>query len=307
MFEDSTIKNQIKKSPGIRLAVFFGSFFFLLLISSGISMLITEYGGESLREKQLWMSTVQNILAFCLPSLILARFASRSPLSWLKLEANPGFRPFIGVIIVYLITIPAMEWLIEWNSRLTFPDSMASLEKLLREWENSSNAISESLLAAHGWWAVCVGTLVIGVLTGFSEELFFRGGLQGLFIRTPLKAATAIWLSAIIFSTLHFQFYGFVPRLLMGAFFGYLFYWNGSLWVPVFAHALNNSMVVIISGISGVESIIPRSATDNIGEFILPAGSFILSLIFFLYFRHYFFETGKRILNNGKKEQYNGI
>ena len=60
-----------------------------------------------------------------------------------------------------------------------------------------------------------------------------------------MKAHIAIWITAIIFSAVHFQFYGFIPRVLLGAFFGYLALWSGSLWLPIFAHALNNSLVVI--------------------------------------------------------------
>ena len=307
MSDKEAIFQQIRKSPGLRLAVFFGSFFFLLLISSGISTFISEDKGISLRDRQLWMSVIQNILAFCLPAIILARFASNRPLVWLKLNKNPGIKPFIGVILIYLITMPAMEWLIAWNSGLTFPEALAPLDKLLRDWENSSNAIAESLLKADNWWAVCIGTLVIGILTGFSEEIFFRGGLQGLFMHTAMGKKAAVWLAAFIFSTLHFQFFGFFPRLLMGAFFGYLLYWTGSLWVPVFAHTLNNGMIVILSGIFGHVSIIPDTGLENADEFFIPLGSLILSIIFFLYFRQFFFETGKRNLNHGKKEQYNRI
>ncbi len=54
-----------------------------------------------------------------------------------------------------------------------------------------------------------------------------------------------IWVSAILFSALHMQFYGFFPRMLLGAFFGYLLLWSGSLWLPIIAHFVNNCVAVI--------------------------------------------------------------
>lgn len=56
----------------------------------------------------------------------------------------------------------------------------------------------------------------------------------------------AIWCSAILFSAIHMQFYGFVPRMLMGALFGYMLVWTGSLWVPILMHFTNNVMAVLV-------------------------------------------------------------
>lgn len=87
--------------------------------------------------------------------------------------------------------------------------------------------------------------LVIGVLTGIGEEFFFRGALQRMLVWCRVNHHVAIWTAAFIFSSLHFQFFGFVPRLLLGAFFGYMYWWSGNIWVNSFAHALNNSLVII--------------------------------------------------------------
>ena len=80
--------------------------------------------------------------------------------------------------------------------------------------------------------------------TGLGEEMFFRGALQRICCDGMRRRHLAVWTAAFVFSTLHFQFFGFVPRLVLGAFFGYAYLWSGSLWVPVIGHALNNSAVV---------------------------------------------------------------
>ncbi|MDE7236909.1 MAG: CPBP family intramembrane metalloprotease, partial [Paramuribaculum sp.] len=53
-----------------------------------------------------------------------------------------------------------------------------------------------------------------------------------------------VWIAANVFSLAHFDMSGFVPRLLLGACFGYGMLWSGSLWTAVACHALNNCMAV---------------------------------------------------------------
>jgi hypothetical protein len=56
----------------------------------------------------------------------------------------------------------------------------------------------------------------------------------------------AIILSAAIFSFIHFQFYGFLPRMFLGILLGYMFYITGSLWTSILMHFLNNGAAVVL-------------------------------------------------------------
>ena len=105
----------------------------------------------------------------------------------------------------------------------------------------------EVLLGGTSYGDLIVGLLIVAVLAGFSEEIFFRGALQRLIMSGPLNHHLAIWLTAFIFSAFHMQFFGFFPRLVLGGYFGYLLYWSRSLWLPVIIHALNNGLVVYFS------------------------------------------------------------
>ena len=108
--------------------------------------------------------------------------------------------------------------------------------------------------------------LIVGVLTGIGEEFVFRGVLQRLFLDKFRNPHIAVWITAVIFSAVHFQFYGFVPRMLLGAFFGYLLVWSGNIWLPIIAHALNNSFSVAgayIQQRAGEESFIDTLGTTG--------------------------------------------
>jgi len=100
------------------------------------------------------------------------------------------------------------------------------------------------LVNVHSISDLLFNFLLIAVIAGLGEELFFRGILQKIFSEWR-NAVLAIWLAAFVFSAIHLQFYGFFPRMLLGAFFGYLLYWSGNLWLPILAHTINNGLAVI--------------------------------------------------------------
>ena len=87
--------------------------------------------------------------------------------------------------------------------------------------------------------------LIVGIFAGFSEELFFRGAFQRLLSSGNMNCHAAIWLTAFVFSATHLQFYGFFPRMFLGAYFGYLLYWSRCLWVPVIVHITNNVLYIV--------------------------------------------------------------
>lgn len=249
------------------IGVLFGVFFIMLVLLSVVSSLLI---GDGFTAKGMRIfAIVQDLLVFILPAVVAAFVATRLPASLLTVNVRPRLFPIIMAIIVMLTSLPAMELLIEWNNNLHLPESMSGLEESLRNMEDSASTGISALSGGNTVGDLIMGILIIGILTGIAEELFFRGALQNLFMTMPkVKKHFAIWAAAFIFSFMHFQFFGFVPRLLLGAYFGYLIWWTGSVWVPVIAHAFNNSLVVLLSWIaarSGVAESVENAAAINIG------------------------------------------
>ena len=291
---DQMISNRgLRDNAGLRLMVLFGSFCFTIGIAAAVAALLTGFAGLDERVALLLSSVVQCVFAFCLPAWLTARFSSNTPWKWLGLETVAPFKAFVGVVILYALVLPAMNQLIAWNANLHFPDWASGLETTLRSWEEANGSVSEKILSYTGIGGMIATVSVVGLLTGFSEEIFFRGALQGIFQRCHISRWVAVWGAAAIFSAIHFQFFGFVPRLLMGAMFGYLFIWSGSLWLPVFAHALNNSIVVITTGITGTENGVDTLGISGDGEFPVAALASAAATFLFLWrFRRYFFYKG---------------
>lgn len=283
-----------RRSPALRLVVLFTLFFFCLLITGGIGTALDHFSGMTERTVYLCGALVQGVLAFCVPAWLTARYSTDHPWHFLGLTERVGLRPFIGVLIVYVVALPAMNQLIVWNESIQFPEWASAIEKKLRDLEEAGSSATGKMLEMATWWDFVSTILIVGVVTGFSEELFFRGALQNIFIKSKVQTFVTVWTTALIFSTMHFQFFGFVPRVLMGAFFGYVFLWCGSLWPSIFAHALNNSLVVAGVWISGnsQDGLIENFGIAQGYSFPLAAMcSLIATVLFFWKFRIYFFKN----------------
>lgn len=228
------------KKIGFFFSVFFVCFFLTATLSS---LLLSRFGSS--HSVILTQIILQNLLSFALPAMLVAAFIARKPFDYLALSKSPGLMNVLFVILAYVASVPVMNMIVQLNESITLPDSFAALEELLRMYEEAAKALTNQLISGQTFMGVICLMLVLGCLTGFGEEIFFRGMLTKIFLDKPMNKHLAIWLGAIVFSFMHFQFFGFVPRVLMGALFGYMLVWSGSLWVPIIAHAINNSVVVL--------------------------------------------------------------
>lgn len=151
------------------------------------------------------------------------------------------------VIVVMIIIIPVNQLIIRWNQNIHLPEFLRGIESWMRTKELEKTFLTEGFLRINSLPELLVAITVFGIIGPIGEEVFFRGVLQKKLTDWGLSPVKSIWLAAAIFSLIHFQFYGFFPRLLLGALFGYLFLWSGNIWVPILAHIINNSLFVLTS------------------------------------------------------------
>lgn len=275
------------------IAFIFVIMFLVAMTSMGFILKILNLNSGS-REGLMVMSVYQALLVFIAPSLIASRIIYKKPLAFLTLNRAPKTLPLVGVVFAYLIALPALNQLIYWNEHITFPESLRQFGEACRYLEDQAQQTTGILLQTDSVSGLLTGVLVIGIITGFSEELFFRGTLQNE-ASTSGKYHLAIWIVAFIFSAIHFQIFGFIPRMLLGAWFGYLFYWTGNIYVPMVAHILNNSSVVLCSWLNnrGVDMNFEMIGVSTSGFPIAAMVSFAAMVIFITYFRSFFFQDKK--------------
>ncbi|WP_299456127.1 CPBP family intramembrane glutamic endopeptidase [uncultured Microscilla sp.] len=160
-------------------------------------------------------------------------------------ERKTSLIPLILALVIVLVVMPFMSSVIHWNANLELPAFLSEFEQAAKAKEEQLAKLTAFLTNIGSLPELLIATFIIALLPGIGEELIFRGLIQKKFSYL-MSPHLAIWLSAFLFSALHLQFYGLVPRMLLGVLFGYIYYWSGNLWLPVLAHFLNNAFTLLM-------------------------------------------------------------
>jgi len=222
---------------------------------------------------------------FLIPPILYGLLTSKMPFKKLSLDKLNRPINYFLIFVLMIISTPFISWIIELNANIVFPEVLRGVEEWMRNGERQAEDLTRAFLTFDGIGSLFYILIIVAVVPAFGEELLFRGVLQKIFINWAKNPHVGIWITAIMFSALHMQFFGFFPRLLLGLMFGYIFYWSKSLWLPILGHFINNGSVVIASyyfpeslknaDISLFEES-QFSTTFYIGSFILSAGIFYL-------------------------------
>lgn len=194
----------------------------------------------------------------------------------------------VGIMVT---AIPLINCLVAWNESIRLPESMRGIEQLMQHMEQQAEQVLQGFRTYRNgaWWVLVVNLIVLAVLPGVGEEMAFRGVLQQLMQRSngsqskqiaqieinssqskhiqqiDVRQHVAVWVTAFVFSFVHFQFYGFIPRLLMGALLGYAFAWSGRLGYSMIMHVTNNALSVIVFYLGTYIWHLPQAEIDAIG------------------------------------------
>ena len=237
---------------------------FTLILTPVISVLSHSNLSETglLKLSQLLLS----VGVIVLPPIVLAYLISEKPQHFLLLDKKKiNWTDLILVVIFMILIIPFINLLGDLNHQLVLPKMFSGIEVWMKTSEEQATALTEKFLKVNTIQGLLFNVLLISVIPAIGEELYFRGALQGV-IRDWKGIKMSIWLTAIVFSTIHFQFYGFVPRMLMGAFFGYLLFWSENMWVPIVAHFTNNVIAVLFYYFKLNGSKLPDIDTIGVGN-----------------------------------------
>ena len=203
----------------------------------------------------------------------------------------PQHKPLFALFLIMALGLTfmiAISPLVEWNMNIKFPEFLKGFERWARDAEDKTAQLTKLMTSFESTGDLIIGLIVIALLPAIGEELVFRGMFQNEFFRGTGNIHVSIWMSAIIFSAIHFQFYGFLPRLLLGALFGYLYYWSGTLLVPMFAHFFNNAFGVIMIYLYRQE-ITELNVEENVAaplQYVILNAALTVGLLYYIW-RHY--------------------
>jgi hypothetical protein len=190
---------------------------------------------------------LQSIFAIALPAYLAVALTDARPVRYLKIGNNGRMmRKIVFAVMIFCVSYLFASFLAQWNSGMELPESMSGMEQMMRSMEDAAMETTELLLSGSTPGALILNLVIVAGLAAASAELFFRGALQQFLLEKFRNGHTAVWLTALIFSMVHFQFYGFLPRLVLGALLGYLFFYTQNLWIPVIFHFINNATVIVL-------------------------------------------------------------
>ena len=225
-----------------KLVLIFVVAFTGLLLSSVTILLCANYLNNMVVMK--WLQLIQTAFTFVLPAFLLAHFVGQG-VSYLKFTPIRSSLMWLGVILLMPLALPAVNWLKSLNDLVVLPHFMSGVELWMQQMEHQSELLTEKFLSVSSYSALALNLLVMAAIPALGEELFFRGILQTV-LGEKLNRHLAVWITAFIFSAIHLQFYGFLPRFLLGAALGYLFLFSGSIWASIVAHFINNALAVVL-------------------------------------------------------------
>lgn len=193
-----------------------------------------------------WVQAMSGIGLFVIPGLLWAYYYDHHT-AWAPLGFQYKWQSdkILVALLLVIATAPLIYTVYHFNQQLQLPESWSNVQAAMEKAEEESEKTIALLLKAPGAFGLLINLLVIALLPALGEELLFRGTLQPLFGRFFKNPHAAIWFTAFLFSALHMQWFGFLPRMLLGAMFGYLYYYSGFLLLPILAHLFNNGLAVV--------------------------------------------------------------
>ena len=229
-----------------------------------------------------YFQVVQSIGLFIVPPLILGWLFYGKVSEYLHLNKSINATSIVLVLVLTFAAAPFINFIGEMNMKMILPEWLSGVEEWMQNTEEKAAQLTEAFLKVKGIGGLLFNLFMIAMLPAIGEELLFRGVIQRIFTRMTKNHHWGIWISAILFSSLHLQFYGFVPRMLLGVLFGYLLVWSGTMWLPIIAHFLNNAFAVIALYFVDNNLLSPKieeyGATDD--SYYLAAISLVLVLVF---------------------------
>jgi len=240
---------------------------------------------------------------FLAPALIFGLLSGKGLMNYFNAKKLPALKFFVLAILLLIIANPLIGMLMEWNSAMSLPQWLSGMEEWMRNLEDEAKVATEALIKAENPSQFMANLLVMAVLPALGEEFLFRGFLMRYFSSFIKNIHVNILIVSILFSALHMQFYGFLPRMALGIILGYLYYWTGSIWVPVLVHFINNGAMVLIYYLAETGNIQgnPEEFGNTTSAYLLIANAFILAAGIYWFVRN----QNKKTLFDGEVVEEN--
>lgn len=263
---------------GVILGAIVSYLIWLMMTGRGISTMQADIFNPKYYSAIMWMQVVSTLFMFFLPVYFFAIICYRNPLKFIGFNTRVNYKQVFILLAIVVLTFPISGALGELTKMIPIPKNWEIYFKA-KEVERVSQ--EKALINITNFSEYLISMIIIGLLPALFEEVCFRGGLQNILTRWFKGPWIAIIITSIIFSAVHFSYYGFFVRAFLGAFLGLIFYYSGSLWLSILFHFLFNGVQVTALYITSTS--ITTNSKDIEENFPLWAGVVALGLIIFAF------------------------
>lgn len=245
-------------SYGFQFFLFLGLLLFGLLFGMLLALIILHFAygmelgatsnflndSENLAPARI-MQMVSQVGLFLFPPLMLAWAVNEKPMRFLGVAPIRNPKILLPAVLLMFASLPLVHGLSELNHAIQLPAALSGLEEWMKLKETQAEEMTKFFLSVDSLAGLGINLVMIALLPAIGEELVFRSVLQPYMMVFVRNKHLALVLTALIFSFIHFQFYGLIPRFALGLFLGYFYYWSGSIFVSMLMHFVNNGAAVL--------------------------------------------------------------
>ena len=186
-----------------------------------------------------------SIAIFVVPAFLFCKAIYQNPIQFLQLQNPTKIYNYLFIILLIILAIPVSSWLMQLNQNLHFPENYQDFETFLRGDEAFAKLQMETFVNANTIPQLLFNILIVAVIPAITEEIFFRACLQNFVKMCFHNLHVSVIFTAIIFSAIHGDYFGFLPRFMLGLVLGYAFAYSGNIWVSIVGHFLNNCITIV--------------------------------------------------------------
>jgi membrane protease YdiL (CAAX protease family) len=187
------------------------------------------------------LNTLAAVFSFLLPALILAKLLSNRPFAQLGFSSSITAKQVFLLVVITFASMVLSGALGELNEIIPIPAKWFAKAKAMEDDYKATMMVMANMKNSVDY---LLALLVLAAAPALVEEVLFRGGFQQVLIGWTKSKWSGIILTSVIFSAIHFSYFGFLPRLALGIVLGLVFFYSKNIWLNILLHFLNNAFVV---------------------------------------------------------------
>ncbi len=246
---------------------------------------LSDFNNPAILNPMKFLQAMYSIGLFIIPCFVFLKLAQENSFEFLKMKTFPAI---IGLLIAFgimLVVQPLVELTGKWNAAFPFPEAYG-IADWIKQAEEQGAVVTKAFLKADTIGVFLLNVFIMAFLPALGEEIFFRGMIQQYMTKAVNNVYIAIVITAIIFSAFHFQFMGFLPRMLLGIILGCIFVWSKNIWLSVFAHFLNNGAAVTLDYLNQRNVISEEQLESVASDNVLVVGLSLILLAGLMFVLH---------------------